>query len=86
MAKWTYRKTYDIYSLEILLLELAYWQPVQDFLRFPDQPAKEGDAKLFREQLLAPSSKYVKELSARVGDKIPTAIMACLEGEKAFDI
>lgn len=80
----TYKKTYDIYSLGIVLLELAYWQPIQAIMGFPDKQPRSGQVMLFREQLLAPNSAYVEKLSARVGDKFHAAIMACIEGEKAF--
>jgi serine/threonine protein kinase len=85
-AKGTYKKTYDIYSLGIVLLELAYWQPIQALMGFPDKAPRAGEVKLFRDRLLAPNSEYVEDLGANVGDKFQHAIMTCIEGEKALGV
>jgi serine/threonine protein kinase len=85
-ARGTYKKTYDIYSLGIVLLELAYWQPIQTIMGIPNKAPRAGQVKLFREHLLAPNSEYIQELGARVGDKFHHAIMTCIKGEKALGI
>lgn len=38
-----YRRTYDIYSLGIILLEIAYWKKAEDILGFSNVENKEAD-------------------------------------------
>ena len=53
---------------------------------FYDKPPRAGEVKKFRERLLAPNSTQVETLGEKVGDKFHAAILACIEGEKAFGI
>lgn len=85
-ARGTYRKTFDIYSLGVVLLELAYWQSIQEIMGFKNKPPTPYEVKNFRERLLAPNSEPIKDLNAKVGDRFQEAIMSCIEGEKAFGI
>ncbi|KAL8950720.1 MAG: hypothetical protein Q9222_003256 [Ikaeria aurantiellina] len=63
-TKGTFRKTYDIYSLGILLLELAYWAPVEEVLGLDMEGVDvEEEVKGLRERLLEPPS--MKETVAR---------------------
>jgi hypothetical protein len=57
IARGTYQKTYDIYSLGIVLLELPYWQPIQEIMGFFNKQPRCGEVKRFHEQLPTPNSK-----------------------------
>lgn len=85
-AVGTYQKTYDIYSLGIVLLEIAYWQPIQKIMGFPNAQPKAGEVKRFRDRLIDPISRYVDDLSALAGDRFRAATLACLEGDRAFGV
>ncbi|KAJ3542868.1 hypothetical protein NM208_g3875 [Fusarium decemcellulare] len=68
-----FKKDYDRYSLGIMLLELAYWNPV---LKMRQQ---EGDVPRdqFREKLLR---KYVPEVAEIMGNTYREATELCLRG------
>ncbi|MCJ1381386.1 hypothetical protein MMC17_004496 [Xylographa soralifera] len=86
-AVGTYRKTFDIYSLGIVLLEVIYWQRIQQIMELPD-PARPRprDLKAIRASLLQDGAPYLGRLKASVGDKIHTAIKSCIEGLTAFEL
>jgi hypothetical protein len=41
-AQYGFRKTYDMYSLGIILVEIAYWKPISEILGF-SKPAQESN-------------------------------------------
>ena len=48
-AKGTYRKTFDIYSLGIILLEISYWKRVEDIVGIDPDVASTQEMKGIRE-------------------------------------
>ena len=85
-AKGTYRKTFDIYSLGIILLEIAYWKRIEDILEIDTHNAKPAQLKAVRERLLQPGSGYLAFVKENLGDRYYTAIRSCIEGRSAFGI
>ena len=85
-AKGTYRKTFDIYSLGIILLEIAYWKCIEDILGIDMNYATPAELKGIRERLLQPGSKYLANLKADLGDRYYTAVKSCIDGCPAFGI
>lgn len=86
-TKGQYRKTFDIYSLGIILLEIAYWQPIEKImeLNMESQTIFE-DINEIRGRLLEPTSKIMETLKANSGDEYFTAVKSCIEGREAFGI
>ncbi|MCJ1436488.1 hypothetical protein MMC27_005867 [Xylographa pallens] len=86
-AVGTYRKTFDIYSLGIVLLEIMYWQRIQHIMALPDPVRpKPRELKAIRASLLQDEAPYLRSLKASVGDKIHTAVKSCIEGLTAFEL
>lgn len=85
-AKGTYRKTFDIYSLGIILLEIAHWKRIEDILDIDTHTAKPAQLKAVRERLLQHGSPYLAFVKENVGDRYYTAVKSCIEGRSAFGI
>ena len=85
-AKGTYRKTFDIYSLGIILLEIAYWKRIEQILDIDTHTAKPAQLKAVRERLLQPGSEYLAFVKGNLGERYYTAVKSCIEGRSAFGI
>ncbi|KAK6506575.1 hypothetical protein TWF506_011481 [Arthrobotrys conoides] len=64
-----YKPSYDLWSLGVILLEIAYWRPIDKL------EAKAKDWEKFRAHL---KGKHTKNLSSRVGDLYLGAVKACM--------
>ncbi|KAG6364182.1 hypothetical protein INS49_005780 [Diaporthe citri] len=74
-----FRKRHDVYSLGLVLTEVAYWKPLESILGFGSlQDLKAKDVLKAREVLS--SQSHTESLQSRVGDAIARASRACLEG------
>ncbi|KAH8896999.1 hypothetical protein GQ53DRAFT_742844 [Thozetella sp. PMI_491] len=90
------RKTYDIYSLGLVLLEIAHWKPLHQLLRlekWPEVPLTQSQkirGWLLGEEAEPPfgDDNPVAELRHLVGDKYWQAVTRCLEahGERGLGI
>ena len=85
-AKGTYRKTFDIYSLGIILLEIAYWKRIEHILGIDMNEATPAQLKGIRGRLLQPNSEYLALVKADLGDRYHVAVRSCIEGPSAFGI
>ena len=85
-AKGTYRKTFDIYSLGIILLEIAYWTRIEDILDIDMDDVTPAQLKDIRNRLLQPGSEYLAHLKADLGDRYYTAVKSCIDGRPAFSV
>lgn len=73
------KKSHDIYSLGIILIEIAYWKRIQDIVQLPkDERQARKTMRGLRETLL--QEDKVIELEGYVGDAYSQAVVACLEG------
>ncbi|KAL8725337.1 MAG: hypothetical protein Q9181_006447 [Wetmoreana brouardii] len=86
-TKGTYRKTFDIYSLGIILLEIAYWQTIENIMEI-DMEGEDvfEDIHAIRETLLRPGSQVLETLKENLGDRYHDAVKACVLGKEAFGI
>ncbi|MCJ1250857.1 hypothetical protein MMC30_008085 [Trapelia coarctata] len=84
--KGTYRKTFDIYSLGILLLEIAYWRPIGHIVGIADpEQATVQELKDIRQNLLT-KPEHLQHLKVNVGTKYHDAVHACVTGRAALRI
>jgi hypothetical protein len=65
-----YEEAYDIYSLGIVLVEVAYWQSIREII----ETSSKDEVK---ERLL--DANTMRELKARVGDGYADAVRDCLQ-------
>ena len=74
------KKSFDIYGLGVVLVELAHWRPVDQVLRIDVRRAR-GDQEVVRrvrESLLAEGS--IADVGAEMGEKFEGATRTCLAG------
>ncbi|KAK2604148.1 hypothetical protein N8I77_007102 [Diaporthe amygdali] len=74
-----FRKRHDIYSLGLIITEIAYWKPLESIIGVSDlKNLKAKDVLRVREVLL--SQSHLESLQSRVGDTIAEVSQACLKG------
>lgn len=81
-----YRKSFDIYSLGIILLEIAYWKSIEDIMEIDPSKAPRNDIFQICEKLLAPDSKYKEYVRVNLGERYCTAMTSCLDARSACGI
>ena len=81
-----YRKTFDIYSLGIVLIEIALWEPIEKVMKVTDLTDSPQAAWKVQERLLTADSAVMKKVRSRVGNKYHEAVITCIKGRDAFGI
>jgi hypothetical protein len=90
-----YKKTYDVYSLGIILIEIAYWQPFAEIYRAKAFAPTEagGDISFtmtkinrFREQILAGEQDVLDHVARAMGERYAAATKTCLLGMRGFGL
>lgn len=67
-----YQRSDDVYSLGVILLEIAFWEPVEIFRRGEFEPVPDVAARII--------DSARAELAAEAGDFYRDAVLRCLEG------
>ena len=81
-----FKRTFDIYSLGIVLLEIANWQTIDEVLALGD-PKTLDDAVLANiQKRLLDEGVYLDTVGANAGCRFKAATLSCLKGSTAFDI
>ncbi|THW93691.1 hypothetical protein D6D15_02262 [Aureobasidium pullulans] len=86
--KTGYRKSYDIYSLGIILIEVAHWKPIDQIL----QPSHSGRDSALGEQRqdirvrILDGGVVLEQVRQNMGDRYADATRACIEGVTAFGL
>ena len=85
-AKGNYRKTFDIYSLGVILLEIGYWQPIDKILGMAD-PEEEEFATLAAVRMrLLDEPGILAHVTTTAGDRYRHAVETCIRDRDAFGI
>lgn len=75
------KKSHDIYSLGIVLIEIAFWQPVEDILQIElDKKGATRRVRQIREQLLGEESGYLMLINGLVGETYGQVVRRYLVG------
>ncbi|OAG07925.1 uncharacterized protein CC84DRAFT_1256883 [Paraphaeosphaeria sporulosa] len=83
----SYKKSYDIYALGIVLLEIAYWAPIDAILGIPDlERAKPSVVFGVRKRLLDDKEPFLRHVRSHLGDTVEGVVRACLVGASAFGV
>lgn len=79
------QKSHDIYSLGVVLVEIAYWQPIDQIMAIPsDQKTAKARVKQVGDQLLR--GDYMRIIEGDVGEVYAAAVRRCLVGGKELGI
>ncbi|KAI1420584.1 prion-inhibition and propagation-domain-containing protein [Xylaria sp. FL1777] len=81
-----FKKSYDYYSLGIVLLEIALWRPIDSVLNVDLEKARLQHTIKARKRLLNNEPRLLQDVRACMGDLMYSAIRACLMGPTAFGI
>ncbi|KAF4976584.1 hypothetical protein FZEAL_6762 [Fusarium zealandicum] len=80
-----FKKYHDIYSLGVVLLEIAYWKPIYSILGFDSaQVVRPREVAGVKTQLL--EGGYGGYVRSNLGDIVADIILTCLNGHSAFGI
>ncbi|EON69156.1 hypothetical protein W97_08342 [Coniosporium apollinis CBS 100218] len=81
-----FKKIYDIYSFGVILLELAYWKPLDEILGFPNlRKVRPNQTRDTRQRLLL-QKEFLGCARTSMGDTVVTVVRMCLEGPVAFGV
>ncbi|KZM24032.1 uncharacterized protein EKO05_0004620 [Ascochyta rabiei] len=82
----SFRKSFDLYSLGVVLLEIAYWQPIDHVLGIPDiHRAKPKETHGARTMLLI-DTRFRKYVTGHLGLAVQSVIWSCLQGPEGFGL
>lgn len=79
-----YKKRHDIYSLAIVLVEIAHWRNIDSILGLEQTEIRPSDTAQARGRLL--NGGYLDHIHSNLGDTIHGVIRSCLLGVTAFGI
>ncbi|KAH0536193.1 hypothetical protein FGG08_006901, partial [Glutinoglossum americanum] len=78
----SYKKPYDIYSLGVILVEIAHWRPIDQIIGIEDlAKAKPEKTRGVQKLLLDTAEGYLDDVAFRVGERYREAVVMCLSGE-----
>ncbi|MCJ1392981.1 hypothetical protein MMC18_005853 [Xylographa bjoerkii] len=78
-----FKKVHDIYSLGIVLMEIASWKPIDQILAIDNlRKAKPATVRRVRAKILE-TSKYLDDIEAEAGDIFRKVCSACFHGGEA---
>ncbi|OQV08546.1 hypothetical protein CLAIMM_12800 [Cladophialophora immunda] len=82
-----FRKTFDIYSLGLILVEIAFWKPIVAVMEIEEIVNKSPRAtRDIQERWVHTELRLLASLRAEVGAKYSSAVEVCLKGRDAFGI
>ncbi|KAL1636755.1 hypothetical protein SLS58_009594 [Diplodia intermedia] len=79
----SFQKTFDIYALGIILLEIAYWQPIDRILKIDLPKARPSTTLRVRNRLLS-ERKLLGHVKSHAGVVLEQVVRACLIGAEAL--
>ncbi|KAF2027365.1 hypothetical protein EK21DRAFT_114861 [Setomelanomma holmii] len=82
----SYKKSFDLYSLGIVLLEIAYWKTIDQILAIDLEKARPKQTWPVMERLVKKEPHHLKWVKSHLGNTVEGVIRACLEGPEAFGL
>lgn len=82
----SYKKSYDLYSLGIVLLEIAYWKTIDHILGIDIVTARPKQTWPVKARLLIKEKQHLRLVKSNSGNTVESVIRACLEGPTAFGL
>ncbi|KAF2761380.1 hypothetical protein EJ05DRAFT_262959 [Pseudovirgaria hyperparasitica] len=82
-----FKKSYDLYALGIILLEIAYWKPIDQILGIPNvQNARPNTTLKVRNRLLSETEDFLRFVKSHLGNTVEAVVKSCIVGPTAFNI
>jgi hypothetical protein len=82
-----FKKSYDLYSLGIILLEIAYWKPIDQIVGIENlERARPSVVFKIRKRLLDEEEGFLAYVRSHLGNTVQAVIRACLVGPEAFGL
>ncbi|THW52343.1 hypothetical protein D6C81_10591 [Aureobasidium pullulans] len=87
-AKAGYRKSYDVYSLGIILIEIAHWKPIDKILKSlrSGRDSALGEQEQDDRVRILESDTVLRQVRQHMGPRYANATRACIEGVTAFGL
>ncbi|KAF2852799.1 hypothetical protein T440DRAFT_445469 [Plenodomus tracheiphilus IPT5] len=82
----SYKKSFDLYSLGIVLLEIAYWKTIDQILDINFKHARPKHTWAVRDRLLVSEPAHLRFVKSYLGDALEDVIRSCLLGPEAFGL
>jgi hypothetical protein len=82
----SYKKSFDLYSLGIVLLEIAYWQTIDKIVGVNLETARPKQTWPVMERLVRKEPQHLIFVKSYLGNTVEAVIRACLEGPEAFGL
>ncbi|KAL1610303.1 hypothetical protein SLS60_001969 [Paraconiothyrium brasiliense] len=83
----SYKKSYDLYALGVILLEIAYWRPIDAILKIENlEWAKPSVVFGVRKRLLDPKEPFLRYVRSHLGVTVEAVVRSCLLGPQAFGL
>tara|TARA_R110002003_G_scaffold55_2_gene4933 strand:- start:14700 stop:16550 length:1851 start_codon:yes stop_codon:yes gene_type:complete len=82
----SYKKSFDLYSLGIVLLEIANWRTIDQILNIDLDTARPKQTWPVMERLVRKEPHHLKFVKSHLGNTVEGVIRACLEGPEAFGL
>ncbi len=81
-----YMKTFDIYSLGIILVEIAHWQSIDKVMGIPDLVTARPQVIHKTRRRLLNETQFLDNISGALGETYKEVVRTCLIGPTAFDL
>ena len=80
----SFKKSFDIYSLGVILLEIAYWKPLDVILGLDDSKVVKPAESIKVRQRLLEEKTFLGYVKSHLGRTVVGVVEACVEGLPAF--
>ena len=83
----SYKKSYDLYALGVILLEIAYWKPIDAIMGIENLAgAKPGVVLGVRKRLIDEREPFLRYVKSHLGNTVQAVVKSCLMGPTAFGL
>ncbi|KAF1953510.1 hypothetical protein CC80DRAFT_551155 [Byssothecium circinans] len=83
----SFKKSYDLYALGVMLLEIAYWKPLDEIMGFRDlEKVRPKDTFRVRQRLMDDGEGFLRYVRSHLGYTVEGVVRACLVGVTAFGL
>jgi hypothetical protein len=82
----SYKKSFDLYSLGILFLEIAHWKTIDQILDIDLNEATPKQTWRVRKRLLTHEPQHLRLVKSYSGNTVEEVVRSCLVGPEAFGL